>query len=426
MSSQSELARRMFEFGRDLRKLFAQARESEDLSWLELIGADLLAGEARGQSTDAGRVSCAKPHAAWVRASALWREHARRTGKADSVARALAAADDAAHAAASPDEIARAAVETAQALVVKFDLCGGRGLLDQASEAMPGSADGKPATQALSASVQARIRSRRARFDGDPSALMLAASLLDVAIHQVEKTRAGPTDDLRMDRAALALEAGVARRDAGLLDQAGRELLNLVQAATPEYRPLTRARALTLCGAGLSALAALADNEPAREQGRQMFEAAADQFTPDHSPLDWATIQVVRGGMPDGVALSVLRQADALTSGQGLVLGAMIRDLLMEGEISAAVSIGDLPRLTMAETVVRRRLSAGRPICELEWAGDQIAMARIAQARSRLTGAEAGSANLALFEAADVARERGLPALAARAEALIVHRVDAA
>ena len=36
----------MFEFGRDLRKLFEKARESDDLGWLELIGADLIEAEA--------------------------------------------------------------------------------------------------------------------------------------------------------------------------------------------------------------------------------------------------------------------------------------------------------------------------------------------------------------------------------------------
>jgi hypothetical protein len=51
----------MFEFGRDLRKLFANARESEDLGWVELIGVDLLAVEARRESIDAGRVSCTRP-----------------------------------------------------------------------------------------------------------------------------------------------------------------------------------------------------------------------------------------------------------------------------------------------------------------------------------------------------------------------------
>ena len=411
----------MFEFSRDLRKLFAQARESEDLSWLELIGVDLLASEARGQCTDAGRVSCAKPHLAWLRGAALWREHARRSGAADSVTRALGAAIDAARSAKSIDEIARAGVERANVLLLRFDLSGGRDVLDQAAEAVPGASAVKPATTALISAVHARIRSRLARFDSDATALMQAAALLDAAIHQMERTRAGNTDDIRMDRAALALEAGVTRRDPHLLDQAGRELLRLVEGASPDYRPLTRARALTLCGAGLSALAALAGDEAAREQGRIMFEAAADQFTPDHSPLDWATVQIVRGGQTGAVSLAALRQADALTAGQGLVLGAMARDMLIEGEVAAVASIGDLPRLTTAEGAVRRRLS-DTPSSDLDWAVDQIAMARIAQARALLTGGDASLTGLALVEAAEVARERGLPALAARADAMMKAR----
>ena len=82
----------MFEFGRDLRKLFERARENDDLGWLELIGADLLEAEARSQAIDAGRVSCARPHDSWMRAAALWREHERRTGRRDSLDRAASAA----------------------------------------------------------------------------------------------------------------------------------------------------------------------------------------------------------------------------------------------------------------------------------------------------------------------------------------------
>ena len=255
----------MFEFGRDLRKLFTQARESEDLSWLELIGVDLLAGEARQQTTDAGRVSCAKPHAAWLRASALWREHARRAGAADSLDRALKAAHDAARLSRSADETARATIERAQTLLLRFDLCGGPTVLDQAAEAVPGSAAPcRPATLAAIAAVHARIRARQARLSDRPEALMDAAALLDASIHGLKGRPACELDDIRMDRAALALEAGVARRDPHLLDQAGRELQGLVQAASPDYRPLTRARALTLCGAGLSALAVLAEDNQAR------------------------------------------------------------------------------------------------------------------------------------------------------------------
>ena len=89
----------MFEFGKDLRKLFAQARESDDLGWVELIGVELLKGEAARQSTDAGRVSCPRPFAAWMRTSALWREHARRTGVGSSLERASNACADATKAA---------------------------------------------------------------------------------------------------------------------------------------------------------------------------------------------------------------------------------------------------------------------------------------------------------------------------------------
>jgi hypothetical protein len=413
----------MFEFGRDLRRLFAQARESEDLSWLELIGVDLLAVEARQQCTDAGRVSCAKPHPAWLRGSALWREHARRTGSADSIRKALGAALDAARQAKTTEEIARAAVERAQGLLLRFDLSGGREVLDQAAEAVPGTTACKPATIALISAIHARIKSRLARFDEDPAALMAAAALLDAAIHDMDRTRAGNLDEVRMDRAALALEAGVTRRDPHLLDQAGRELLRLVESASPDYRPLTRARALTLCGAGLSALGALADNEPAREQGKAMFEAAADQFTPDHSPLDWVVIQIVRGGTPGAVSLAALRQAEALTAGQHLVVGAMARDMLIEGEIAAATSSGDVPRLTDAETAARIRLASNPS--ELDWAVDQIAMARIARARALLTGSDASASALALLEAAEVARDHGLPDLAARAKALLEVRLTA-
>ena len=406
----------MFEFGRDLRKLFAQARESEDLSWLELISVDLLAIEARQQTTDAGRVSCARPHDAWLRAAALWREHARRSGAADSLKRAADAAADAALHARTAEETARAAVETAQILLMRFDLNGGRVLLDQAAQAVPVSTTAcRRHTVAAVTAVHARIRSRQARFSDNPAALIQSAALLDAAIHGLGDGHACEVDDLRMDRAALSLETGITRRDVNMLDQAGRELQLLVQSASPDYRPLTRARALTLCAAGLSALAALANDDQAHAQARLMFDAAADQFTADHSPLDWVVIQIVRAGTPGAVPLSMLRQAVALTDGQGLVMGALARDLLNETEIVACRTAADLE---IVEAGVRHRL-AGRPVAMLDWAVDQIAMARLAQTRQILTGADAGQMGLALIEASEVAREHGVDSLAERAEELL-------
>jgi hypothetical protein len=145
-----------------------------------------------------------------------------------------------------------------------------------------------------------------------------AAALLDAALHGAKALPPTVGDDLRLDRAALGLEAGVARRDGRLLDQAGRDLRMLVESASPDYRPLTRARALALAGAGLMALARLAKDEAATVQGQALFAAAADQFTPDHSPLDWVAVQLAPGDTE--TPLARLSEAESLTREPGLIL----------------------------------------------------------------------------------------------------------
>ena len=99
----------MFGFGRDLRRLFDQARKSDN-AWVELIGADLLETEARGQTTDSHRANRRDPFHDCLKAATLWREHARRTGRRNSLARALEAATEAAHGADTPVLRAEAAL----------------------------------------------------------------------------------------------------------------------------------------------------------------------------------------------------------------------------------------------------------------------------------------------------------------------------
>ena len=429
----------MFEFGKGLRKLFASdtAAETDDLSWTELVMPELLAREARGQCTDAGRVSTKKPFDAWLRGAALWREHARRTGMADSLRRARDAADSAAHAARTPDQTARAAVELGQVETLRFDLIGGVEVLESALRALPeieiGHADRALTTHAATAALDARLRARQARLDGKPEALKRAALALDAAVDAAEAAGDPRIDDLRLERAALALEAGVVRRDPSLLDQAGRELRRLVAAADPDRRPLSRARALTLCAAGLSALAALAGDKAAHAQARILFDAAAEQFTPDHSPLDWTAIQLARAAVPGAVSLAALLQAEAVSAGMGLTLGALARDRRLEVEARAAETAGDTDRLQRMGAEVRRRLTARRTPAQraeasdryvdngdLDWAVDQIGLARLDAAWARLTaGQPATDAAFALFEAAEIARDRGVPQLAEAAETLM-------
>lgn len=403
----------MFEFGKDLRKLFAQARESDDLGWVELIGAELLRGEAARQTTDAGRVSCPRPFAAWMRASALWREHARRTGVGSSLERAANACADAAKAARAASDHAHAAVERAEIALLRFDLCGGLEHLAEAEAAIAAA----QAPSRTAAAAHARLRARQARLTDKESALLDATALLDAALHDLGDTPSPARDDLRMERAMLGLEAGVTRRDARLLDQAGRDLKTLVEGAAPDERPLTRARALALCGSGLRALGALANDVTAMEQGAAMFDAAADQFTPDHSPLDWVAVQVLR--IDEQPPVAVLSQAQALSAGGGLVLGALARECRFAREAAMAEDNGDVQRLDTLDAALRKRLA--KPTASdgpLDWAADQIGLAHVALARERLTGSKPAAIGMMLVEAAATARELGVGVLAARADRL--------
>ena len=403
----------MFEFGRDLRKLFEKARESDDLGWLELIGADLVEAEARREAVDAGRVSCLRPFDSWMRASGLWREHARRTGRRESLERAAKCASDAARHAMTPDQTAAAAVESGEIHLLRFDLFGGPAALTAAlSDAQSLTAE-RPMTRAAAAALHARLCARRARLSGEPSTLLDAAALLDAALHGSRGLPATIGDELRLDRAALALEAGVARRDGRLLDQAGRDLRALVEAASPDYRPLTRARALALAGTGLMALAELASNAGAKLQGQALFDAAADQFTPDHSPLDWVAVRIARAGAD--TPLLLLAEAEALSREPGLILGALARERRIAAEAGLAEAMGDVEGLIGLEAIVHHRLAEATRTEPLDWAADQIGMAHLAMARGRLTGAEPRAVGLMLAEALETAREWGAPALMQRA-----------
>lgn len=399
----------MFEFGRDLRRLFGRDRDREDLGWLELVGVELLEAEARRASIDAGRTSCARPDQAWLTAAAVWRELAARTGATAALDAAEAAAGSAERAAASGDRREEARCARAQALTLRFDLYGGPSLLDEAA-ALIEAASSRAATVA----VHARIAARKALLDGRAPRLLEAAALLDLAVHGLDGSPDPLAEAVRLDRAGLTLEAGVTQRDARLLDQAGRDLLALVEACPAERRPLSRARALTLSAAGLTALATLADDADARDQGRALFESATDQFTPDHSPLDWAAVQLASQGT--GARL-VAVDAICRAAGPGLVLGALARERLTATRVAAAEAAGDPAALDAVAGELRRRVAT--PAAPLDWAADQIGLARVAAARARLFDAPRGEVGLMLASAADVAREVGAPVLAQVAEGLL-------
>ncbi len=231
-------------------------------------------------------------------------------------------------------------------------------------------------------------------------------------------------DELALERAGALLEAGLADRDARLLNQAGRDLRGLVEAAEPERRPLTRARGLALCGAGLGALARLAGHRDATRQAAAMVEAATDLFTADHSPLDWAAVLVARGDLERPPSLAHLKAVERLLSPDASILAAALRERRLEQEALTAEKAGDLGALERIEASLRRRLGAraagvAEPPRAFDWVADQIALGHVAAARGRLLGRPSRLPRVALTEAAALAREEGAFGLAARAEALM-------
>ncbi len=411
----------MFEFGRDLRRLFEKARDSYDLGWLELVSVGLIETEARHQSTDAGRVSCNTPFESWMRAAALWREHGRRTGSVQSLQKAEQAGRDAANAAKKDDQAMRAALDVGLTSLLAFDLYGGPKRLTSlmaSLEKLPATRHADIATEVLA--LKTRVLARQARISGDPEKMAAAAAQLTEAISRLSQRSVTSNEELKLDQAALSLEAGILTRNAHLLDQAGRDLRLLVEGALPDERPVSRARALALCGTGMAALASIASDSDTRGQALALFDAAAEQFTSDHSPLDWAAIQLLRcerSATPD----QSLSEARALTEIPGLLLGAMIRERNLAHRISAAEQLGDFVALKAIQQEVLGLLK--RKVDEtnaIDWASNQISMARINLSLSLGYSDVHPDMGMALYEAAEAAHEAGATGLAHKARELMV------
>ncbi|WP_122467501.1 hypothetical protein [Brevundimonas lutea] len=404
----------MFERGKDLLKLFARARAGEDRAWIELIDARLLEREARGRAID-GRTDNRRPSERALAVAALWREHGRRTGARLSAERAREALKPA-QTSNSRRIRAHAAVEAARLVYQEVALRGGSARAAELTAALEAAETVAPGDLALTALA---LRAQTlAAADPELPALIDAMSALvqplrDAGLHE-------DATELLLDQAATALGAGLRLADPRLLNRAGQELRALVQDSHPDHRPVTRARALLLCGVGMATLARLARDDTSARAAEEMFNAAAGQFTPDHSPLDWAAIELARPGPASGPGrLAVLTQAEALTAGEGLVLGAVARERRLA--VATEMAASDAGRLLRLEGLARRRLIADQSTdAPLDWAADQIGLARLSIRTARLAGKKPAAAlGLALAEASMVAREEGAPVLAERAEALL-------
>ncbi|MBW8880823.1 MAG: hypothetical protein JF615_05165, partial [Asticcacaulis sp.] len=99
----------MFEFGRELRRIFRnQGRVDTDPSLYELLNLKLLITQGRNLDIEGGRVSTRNRFAPHLEAAQIWREYARRTGDPVAVRRAASAAESAGKEAKTTNEAAQA------------------------------------------------------------------------------------------------------------------------------------------------------------------------------------------------------------------------------------------------------------------------------------------------------------------------------
>lgn len=443
----------MFEFGRELRRVFgpegpgAKGSGLGRAGLLELLDLSLLRREAATAETAARRSGAAERVWRWNEAAALHREIARRTGEAESLRRGASAAEMAWKAAAGDArKLAEARREQGMTALCGADLFGdaalARAARDYLNDAFTGwIAKGGEAGQTERARVAAALAglaSRRALAEGDFDLALEAASALDAAVDALDALadakRACRTEAAaaRCDRAELLLGFGARLREPKLVERARADMARTAETLDAAYEPLSWARARELQGAAMVAEGESAGRaEPIAEGARLLAEAAAT-IPDDHSPLDWARLQGALGS-----ALASLGEAadsDKAFEGAQAALDRAQRVYDRRPALSARASAannraaclarraersGDLVALSQAEAAFKLELVDGPARREpLAWAVAQLNLARVYEARDEIRGSGEGRepAVLALSEALEVFTERGLKGLAETAQ----------
>ena len=435
----------MFEFGRELKRLFRTDAPKDgltggDAALLELLDIDMLRREARAADVAAGRISASDPAERQLEAAIVWREFARRTGDALALRKAAAAAETAAKRFGRrerPSGWARARCEQARAAMLGAALFGDEGLnaaaeiaLKEAREA----AGGLPG-RALADGALALLHARAVLGAGDREAVLAAARRFDAPIselrdwgrrHAVGRLWAA---NARAERADLLAAAGARLRDAVLLRMALDELTATLSRTEPAYEPLTWAALAAQQGAARAMLAELEGDLNAAAEAVSTLVDVLDQLNADHSPLDWARAQQALAGALqtmgeaaecdrafDQAAACHERALKVFTGQPGLLEGAVVLHSRAQCLIRAAELRGDLAALNQAEDVLRADLAASNPARDpVAWGVRQLSFARLYEAQTQLAGSAAvrdAAAAQALAAALEVFGEHGRRELA--------------
>lgn len=436
----------MFEFGRELRRIFRnQGRVETDPSLYELLNLKLLITQGRNLDIEGGRVSTKNRFAPFIEAAQIWREYARRTGDPVALRRAAAAAESAGKEAKTANEGAQAVLEQAQTCILGVDLFETRDLLSSAEDLL---AAGRLAIQddeALRARynrIEAKLAARLAAIQGisgelDPA--LLAMAHIDRAIERADQRvkRSGTAADkieaaeARFERCDLLMMVGIDRCDSSLMTAVIKDFDALKSRLDPAYEPVTHARVVLRLALAHIWKGEIEGKPEIISEGIAMLNINDEPIDYEHSPLDWvehkqALAQALQAlgelTLNDDIYVKAMQVYD-LALKRPLQKGLAIRAQLINNRAVClarhAEVQGDLRTLDTAEGLFKNELRTVKPQEDpVAWAILQTNLARLYVARGDITGfmLERAEAAYALEAAQEIFIEQGLKNLAATAK----------
>ncbi|MFI4975109.1 MAG: hypothetical protein ACHP84_11270 [Caulobacterales bacterium] len=436
----------MFEFGRELRRLFSHPLSAPkdgltggDAGLLELLDLAMLRAEGKAADVAAGRISVKDRARRLLEAAVVWRETARRGGDALILRKAASCAEAAAEAfgrARRPQGWARARVEQGLCAMLGAELFGHDGLEAAAERTADEARRTGGAAGMLAMTMIAEVRARRVVAKGDLVAVRMAARAFNDPIAMLEAAgrKSGALKlaaaTARLARAEILSGAGMRLKDDGLLRAALGDLEAAGEKLDSAYEPLTVSRIELARGAVRASLAELVGDVAGLAKAVGDIAGALENVAREHSPLDWARGQAILAQ-----ALQSLGEATAgeaafekaatcydraglvLKDAPGLSLRAVVASNRALCLARSAELTGDLSVLDAAETGFKSELAQSPHQKDpAAWALLQVQLGQIYVTRLRLTGKDRGeraAAALAFSAALDVFGELGLRSLSA-------------
>lgn len=436
----------MFEFGRDLKRLFGVETEAKsawregltggDTSLLELLDTRLLTNEARSADVAASRLGTKERGARLLEAAVIWRELARRTGDATALRKGAAQAEAALkifEAERRQDGLAAARCEQVMLALQGADLFGDEGLVAAAISTLARTPDQH--RTALCRALSAALEGRAALEAGDLDRALAAVQAFEAplrALAAVKRAKGGAARlllaDQRANRIDLILNCAARLKDRALAELAASEAKSALEGLDSDFEPLAWARLECLRGAALVQLGDL-DGEIARiGEGVQAVTDAGQVISLDHSPMDWARAQALLGAVLQTMgeattservfeqAVSAYDRATQILKVQpALALRAHVANNRALCLARCAELTADLAVLDAAELAFKAELAEVRGARDpASWAVAQMNLARLYEARVEITGRDDGRlarAGVALAAAFDIFSELGLRSL---------------